>query len=67
MTYLSTEHPSSKQNTARQRRRDPLPTVPADSRLPARIRRPAIVPVGRGHSPDIPIISHPLGSGGAIA
>ena len=67
MTYLSTEHPSSRQNMARERRRDPLSAALDRSLLPAVIRRPAVVPVGKGHLPHIPIIMNPLGSGGAPA
>lgn len=64
MTYLSTEHRSSKQNMAPERRRNPLSAALDRSVLPAVIRRPAVVPVGRGHLPDIPIMTYPLGSEG---
>ncbi len=46
------------------RRHDPLSAALDRSLLPAVIRRPALVPVGRGHSPDIRIMTYSLGSEG---
>ena len=45
---------SSSQNMAQARRRYPPLAVPADSRLPNRVRRPAVVLAGGGYLPDIP-------------
>ncbi len=67
MTRLQAELGFSSQNMAQARRRDPLPAVPARSELPDPIRRPALVAAGRGHLPDIPVIFHPFGAGGAPA
>ena len=67
MKRLQAELGFSSKNMAHPRRRDPLPAALDRSELPAVIRRPANAPVGGGHFKDIPIIFHPLGSGGAYA
>ncbi len=46
---------SSNHYMAQSRRRNPLPADPADLRLPDQIRRPALVPAGRGYLSDNPI------------